>query len=162
MLMVPSPGGVCFPGELLAASPNACLLAFAFGGIQNGTPVRSHATSRQYILHWNTLNIAIHLLPQVIAGIICSVLAANVLYKVSNKLIVAFSELKTVASNLFLTFNQAFNQADSLDWAYICVSDFQFNVTYMSFLSLFTKCCTQWGLFHGYIFYAVQTFLSGQ
>ncbi|CAM1511470.1 Fc.00g089830.m01.CDS01 [Cosmosporella sp. VM-42] len=89
----------------------------------------------QEVRHLDALNVAVHLLPQVIAGIIWNVVAASILHRVNNAVIMACGSLAYVTANLLLTFNKA----NTLYWAFIFPSliinvigaDFQFNVTNM-------------------------------
>jgi nitrate/nitrite transporter NarK len=82
------------------------------------------------------LNVAVQLLPQVIAGIIWNVVAASILHRVNNTLIMAFGACAYVVANLLLTFQSP----HSLYWAFVFPSliinvigaDFQFNVANVS------------------------------
>ncbi|KAK7418350.1 hypothetical protein QQX98_003970 [Neonectria punicea] len=89
----------------------------------------------QEVSEYDALNVAVHLLPQVIAGIFWNIVAASILHKVNNTLIMALGSIAYVIANLLLTFQKA----DTLYWAFIFPSlvlnvfgaDFQFNVTNM-------------------------------
>ncbi|KAF7560616.1 hypothetical protein G7046_g3524 [Stylonectria norvegica] len=89
----------------------------------------------QNVQHKDALDVAVHLLPQVIAGLIWNVVAAAILHRVPNKVIMAFGALCYVGANLLL----ALQSATSIYWAFIFPSlllnvvgaDFHFNVTNM-------------------------------
>ncbi|KAF7546976.1 hypothetical protein G7Z17_g8038 [Cylindrodendrum hubeiense] len=89
----------------------------------------------QEVNEYDALNVAVHLLPQVIAGVFWNVVAASILHKVNNTLIMAGGALAYVGGNLLLTFNKD----NTLYWAFVFPSlilnvfgaDFQFNVTNM-------------------------------
>ncbi|KAF3767444.1 MFS general substrate transporter [Cryphonectria parasitica EP155] len=89
----------------------------------------------QEIKQWDALNIAVHLLPQVIAGLAWNVLIGSVLHKVNNTLIMAAGSLSYLAANLLLSFMKS----DSSYWAFtfpalilnVVGADFQFNVANM-------------------------------
>lgn len=87
----------------------------------------------QEVKHYDALNVAVRILPQVIARIIWNILAANVLHWVNNTAIMAGGAASYVVANLLL----ALQGTDSSYWAFIFPSliinvlgaDFQFNVT---------------------------------
>lgn len=87
----------------------------------------------QEVSEYDALNVAVHLLPQVIAGIFWNIVAASILHKVNNTLIMALGSVAYVVANLLLTFQKS----GTLYWAFIFPSlvlnvfgaDFQFNVT---------------------------------
>ncbi|KAH7160761.1 major facilitator superfamily domain-containing protein [Dactylonectria macrodidyma] len=89
----------------------------------------------QEVNEYDALNVAVHLLPQVIGGVIWNIVAASILHKVNNTLIMALGAVAYVGANLLLTFNRD----TSLYWAFVFPSlilnvfgaDFQFNVTNM-------------------------------
>ncbi|KAH7017474.1 major facilitator superfamily domain-containing protein [Ilyonectria destructans] len=89
----------------------------------------------QEVKEYDALNVAVHLLPQVIAGVLWNIVAASILHKVNNTLIMAVGAVAYVGANLLLTFNKD----TSLYWAFIFPSlimnvfgaDLQFNVTNM-------------------------------
>ncbi|PSS02279.1 major facilitator superfamily-domain-containing protein [Coniella lustricola] len=89
----------------------------------------------QEIRHWDALNIAVHLLPQVVAGLIWNVLIGHILHKVNNSLLMAAGSLSFLVANLLLSFMEA----HSSYWAFIFPAlilnvvgaDFQFNVANM-------------------------------
>ncbi|KAI5463380.1 major facilitator superfamily domain-containing protein [Mariannaea sp. PMI_226] len=89
----------------------------------------------QEIWSYDALKVAVHLLPQVIAGIIWNVVAASILHKVNNTIITGVAALAYLGANLLLTFQKA----HTTYWAFIFPSlianvigaDFQFNVANM-------------------------------
>ncbi|KAF4459173.1 major facilitator superfamily [Fusarium albosuccineum] len=89
----------------------------------------------QEISSYDALTVAVHLLPQVIAGIIWNIVAASILHSVNNTLIMAVGAFSYVGANLLLTFQKA----NTIYWGFIFPSlvinvigaDFQFNVTNM-------------------------------
>ncbi|KAI8723496.1 MFS domain-containing protein [Fusarium sp. LHS14.1] len=89
----------------------------------------------QEVKAYDALNVAVHLLPQVIAGIIWNVVAASILHNINNTLIMAVGSFAYLGANLLLTFQKA----NTIYWAFIFPSlimnvigaDFQFNVTNM-------------------------------
>ncbi|KAI9171079.1 MFS-type transporter [Paramyrothecium foliicola] len=89
----------------------------------------------QEVRHMDALAVAVQLLPQVIAGIIWNIVAAAILHKVNNTLIMAVGAVAYVGSSIILSFQQA----NSLYWAFVFPAlviavigaDFQFNVTNM-------------------------------
>ncbi|KAI8679690.1 MFS domain-containing protein [Fusarium keratoplasticum] len=89
----------------------------------------------QEVKAYDALNVAVHLLPQVIAGIIWNVVAASILHSINNTLIMAVGSFAYLGANLLLTFQKA----NTIYWAFIFPSlimnvigaDFQFNVTNM-------------------------------
>jgi hypothetical protein len=78
------------------------------------------------------INVALHLLPQAIAGLIYNVIAGSVLHRINNTFLLAMGSCAYVASNVLLSLMKL----DSPYWAFIfpsiilCVvgADFQFNV----------------------------------
>jgi hypothetical protein len=78
------------------------------------------------------LLVAVHLLPQVVAGLIYNAIAGAVLHRINNTLLLVMGSLAYVGSNVLL----ALMQPDSPYWAFIFPSlilgvvgaDFQFNV----------------------------------
>ena len=90
----------------------------------------------QNIQGLDALVIALHLLPQEIAGISWNILAGVMLHKVNNTLILLCGSLSYLAANLLL----AFMKPDSSYWAFIFPAlilnvvgaDFQFNVANVS------------------------------
>ncbi|KAH8587480.1 putative transporter [Bisporella sp. PMI_857] len=119
----------------------------------------------QNVLGWSPLNVAVHLLPQVIGGILVNIVAGFVLHKVNNKLLSGIGSLAYVAASLLL----AKMKVDSSYWAYIfpCLllnvigADLHFNVANMYVMSslpteqqslgggifnTITKLCTAIGL----------------
>ena len=83
----------------------------------------------------DALSVAVHLLPQVIAGIFWNIIAAIILHRVNNSLIMAFGAMAYVGANILLSVQEA----HSLYWAFVFPAlviavigaDFQFNVTNM-------------------------------
>lgn len=90
----------------------------------------------QEVREWDALTIAVHLLPQAIAGLIWNVLIGHILHKVNNTLILAAGALSYLAASLLLSFMKT----DSSYWAYIFPAlilnvvgaDFHFNVANVS------------------------------
>lgn len=90
----------------------------------------------QEVSKYDALMVAVHLLPQVIAGVIWNVVAASILHRVNNAAIMGFGSLAYVGANLLLTFQKP----HTIYWAFIFPSlimnvvgaDFQFNVTNVS------------------------------
>jgi hypothetical protein len=78
------------------------------------------------------LTVAVHLLPQAIAGLIYNIIAGAVLHRINNTLLLAMGSCTYVASNVLLSLMKP----DSSYWAFIFPSlilgvvgaDFQFNV----------------------------------
>ncbi|KAI0484738.1 major facilitator superfamily domain-containing protein [Xylariaceae sp. FL0804] len=89
----------------------------------------------QQVQQLSTLTVAVHLLPQAVAGLLWNVVAARILHKVNNTAIMVFGAVCYLASSLLF----AFMDADSSYWAFIfpalvlCVggADLQFNVANM-------------------------------
>ncbi|KAJ4269975.1 hypothetical protein NW762_001647 [Fusarium torreyae] len=89
----------------------------------------------QQVKSYDALNVAVHLLPQVIAGIIWNIVAANILHRVNNTLIMAVGAFAYLGANLLLTFQKE----NTTYWALIFPSlilnvvgaDLQFNVANM-------------------------------
>ncbi|KAH6895531.1 major facilitator superfamily domain-containing protein [Thelonectria olida] len=89
----------------------------------------------QEVSKYDALMVAVHLLPQVIAGVIWNIVAASILHRVNNAMIMGFGSLAYVGANLLLTFQKSHTSY----WAFIFPSlimnvigaDFQFNVTNM-------------------------------
>lgn len=90
----------------------------------------------QQVRHWGALSIAVHLLPQAIAGLIWNVLIGYILHKVNNTLLMAAGALSYLVANILLSFMKE----DSNYWAFIFPAlvlnvvgaDFQFNVANVS------------------------------
>ncbi|OCK85281.1 MFS general substrate transporter [Lepidopterella palustris CBS 459.81] len=93
----------------------------------------------QRILHFSALETAVHLLPMAIMGIVVNIIAAMVLHKVSNKLLMGIGACAYVVSFLLAAVQR---HGDSY-WAFtfpalcLCVlgADFEFNVANMYVLS---------------------------
>ncbi|KAJ4389897.1 hypothetical protein N0V93_007369 [Gnomoniopsis smithogilvyi] len=89
----------------------------------------------QEIRQWSTISIAVHLLPQAIAGLIWNVVIGHILHKVNNTLIMAAGSLSYLAANILLSFLKE----RSNYWAFmfpalvlnVVGADFQFNVANM-------------------------------
>ncbi|KAL2133539.1 hypothetical protein VTI74DRAFT_2192 [Chaetomium olivicolor] len=81
------------------------------------------------------LNVAVHLLPQAIAGLIYNVIAGSVLHRINNTVLLAMGSLTYIASNVLLSTMKE----DSPYWAFIFPAlilgvvgaDFHFNVANM-------------------------------
>lgn len=86
----------------------------------------------QEIRQWDALSVAVHMLPQAIAGLIWNVLIGYTLHKVNNTLIMAVGALAYLAGSLLLSLMHA----ESSYWAFmfpalilnVVGADFQFNV----------------------------------
>src|SRR5689334_2909858 len=84
------------------------------------------------------INVALHLLPQAIAGLIYNVIAGSVLHRINNTLLLVLGSCTYIASNVLL----ALMKPDSPYWAFIFPSlilavvgaDFHFNVANVSLL----------------------------
>lgn len=89
----------------------------------------------QELRSWSAIVIAVHLLPQAIAGMLWNVVIGNILHRVDNTLLMAAGALAYLAADLLLSFMRA----DSNYWAFIFPAlvlnvvgaDFQFNVANM-------------------------------
>ena len=85
----------------------------------------------------DSLTVALHLLPQAIAGIIWNIIAGHILHVVNNTLIAVIGGVCYLAANLLLSFMRP----DSSYWAFIFPAlilnvvgaDFQFNIANVSF-----------------------------
>lgn len=92
----------------------------------------------QNVLRYSALEVAVHLLPQAICGIIINILAGLILHKVNNKLLTGIGALCYFLSSLLL----ALMKEDNAYWPFIFPSlllsvigaDFQFNVANVSLL----------------------------
>ncbi|KKY34188.1 putative major facilitator superfamily protein [Diaporthe ampelina] len=89
----------------------------------------------QEIRGYDPLSVALHLLPQAIAGLLWNVLIGYTLHKVNNTLIIAAGSLSYLAANILLSLMRA----DSSYWAFmfpalilnVVGADFQTNVSNM-------------------------------
>lgn len=92
----------------------------------------------QEIRQWSTISIAVHLLPQAVAGLIWNVVIGHILHKVNNTLIMMAGSLSYLAANILLSFLAE----GSNYWAFmfpalvlnVVGADFQFNVANVSFI----------------------------
>lgn len=90
----------------------------------------------QEIRGWDALTVAVHLLPQAIAGLLWNVLIGHTLHRVNNTLIMAAGALSYLAASLLLSLMHA----ESSYWAFmfpalvlnVVGADFQFNVANVS------------------------------
>lgn len=90
----------------------------------------------QEVHHRSALAVAVQLLPQVISVIICNIVAANILHRFNNSLIMAFGAAMYLVAILLL----AIQNPSATYWAFIFPSlltnvmglDLQFNVTNVS------------------------------
>lgn len=90
----------------------------------------------QEVHHRSALAVAVQLLPQVISAIVSNIVAANILHRVNNSLIMAFGAVMYLVANLLL----AVQNPSATYWAFIFPSlltnvmglDLQFNVTNVS------------------------------
>ncbi|KAK3353579.1 major facilitator superfamily-domain-containing protein [Lasiosphaeria hispida] len=81
------------------------------------------------------LTVAVHLIPQAVAGLVYNIIAGSVLHRINNTLLLAVGSAAYIASNVLL----ALMRPDSLYWAFVFPSlilsvvgaDFQFNVANM-------------------------------
>ena len=93
----------------------------------------------QDVWHMSALGVAVHLLPMAISGLIVNVIAAVILHRVSNKLLMYIGTLAYVVAFLLL----ALNRVDSSYWAFcfpaFCImvigADLEFNVANMYVMS---------------------------
>jgi hypothetical protein len=91
----------------------------------------------QNVLHFSPLDVAIHLLPQAISGIIVNIIAGLILHRVNNKLLAGIGALSYTCSAVLL----ATMKEGSSYWAFIFPSlllsvigaDLQFNVANVGF-----------------------------
>lgn len=105
----------CLPGYMGFLSANFWL-AFFMQELQKLSP----------------LDVAVHLIPQAVAGFTYNVIAGSVLHRVNNTLLIAVGSVSYTASNVLL----ALMKPDSSYWAFVFPSlilsvvgaDFQFNV----------------------------------
>ncbi len=82
------------------------------------------------------LIVALHLLPQAIAGLIWNFIAGRILHRVNNTLMMAIGALSYLASSILLSLMKS----DSVYWAFIFPAlvinvigaDFQFNIANVS------------------------------
>ncbi|KAI1273177.1 major facilitator superfamily domain-containing protein [Xylaria sp. FL0933] len=89
----------------------------------------------QQVQRLSTLNVAVHLLPMAIAGILWNILAGRILHKVNNTILMVFGAVSYLAAALLFSFMKA----DSNYWAFIfpalvlnvAGADLQFNVANM-------------------------------
>ncbi|KAH7328302.1 major facilitator superfamily domain-containing protein [Stachybotrys elegans] len=89
----------------------------------------------QEVRHMDALDVAVHLLPQVIAGVIWNIVVASLLHRVYNSILVAIGSLAYVAGSVLLSQQEA----DSFYWAFafpslvvtVIGADFHFNVANM-------------------------------
>ncbi len=83
------------------------------------------------------IDVAVHLLPQAIAGLIYNVIAGSVLHRVNNTLLLVMGSCAYIASNVLLSVMEP----DSPYWAFVFPSlilgvvgaDFHFNVANVRF-----------------------------
>ena len=86
----------------------------------------------QNVMHYSSLTVAIHLLPQAIGGIGVNIIAGLILHRVSNKLLIGMGALAYLGSSLLL----AVMKTENTYWAFIFPSlllsvigaDLHFNV----------------------------------
>ncbi|KAI0815813.1 major facilitator superfamily domain-containing protein [Xylaria sp. FL0064] len=89
----------------------------------------------QQVQRLSTLNVAVHLLPMAIAGILWNILAGRILHKVNNTILMVFGAVSYLAAALLFSFMKA----NSNYWAFIfpalvlnvAGADLQFNVANM-------------------------------
>jgi predicted MFS family arabinose efflux permease len=80
----------------------------------------------------SALTVALHLLPQAIAGLIYNVIAGSVLHRINNTLLLAMGSVTYIASNVLFSLMRP----ESLYWAFVFPAlilsvvgaDFQFNI----------------------------------
>jgi nitrate/nitrite transporter NarK len=88
--------------------------------------------SMQKIHHWSAISVALHMLPQVLAGILWNICAANMLHRVNNGFIMAFGSVAYVVAAVLVSLQDE----GSSYWAFsfpslvinVIGADFQFNV----------------------------------
>ncbi|KAK5660539.1 hypothetical protein OQA88_13088 [Cercophora sp. LCS_1] len=108
----------CLPGYMGFLSSNFWL-AFFMQELQKLSP----------------LQVAVHLIPQAVAGLIYNIIAGSVLHRINNTLLIAIGSVSYIASNVLYSLMQP----DSLYWAFVFPAlvlsvvgaDFQFNVANM-------------------------------
>ncbi|KAK3374481.1 major facilitator superfamily-domain-containing protein [Lasiosphaeria ovina] len=89
----------------------------------------------QELQHLSPLDVAVHLLPQAIAGLIYNIIAGSILHRVNNTLLMAFGSLAYITANVLMSVMRP----DSSYWRFIFPAliisvigaDFQFNVANM-------------------------------
>ncbi|KAK1752141.1 putative major facilitator superfamily protein [Echria macrotheca] len=105
----------CLPGYMAFLSSNFWLAFFM-----------------QSLQHLSPLTVAVHLIPQAVAGLIYNIIAGSVLHRINNTLLVAVGSVSYTASNILL----ALMRPDSPYWGFVFPAlilsvvgaDFQFNV----------------------------------
>lgn len=91
----------------------------------------------QELRAWSAIIIAVHLLPQALAGLLWNVIVGNILHRVNNTILMAAGALAYLVADILLSLMSA----DSNYWAFIFPAlilnvvgaDFQFNVANVSF-----------------------------
>lgn len=99
----------------------------------------------QEIRGYDPLSVAVHLLPQAIAGLLWNVLIGYTLHRVNNTLIIAVGSLSYLAANILLSLMRA----DSSYWAFmfpalilnVVGADFQTNVSNVSLSPILSSRC---------------------
>ncbi|KAK3939888.1 major facilitator superfamily domain-containing protein [Diplogelasinospora grovesii] len=89
----------------------------------------------QELQRLSPLDVAVHLLPQAIAGLAYNVIAGSVLHRINNTLLLAMGSVAYIASNVLMSLMKP----DSMYWAFVFPAlilsvvgaDFQFNVANM-------------------------------
>lgn len=95
----------------------------------------------QEVRAWSAIIIAVHLLPQALAGLLWNVIIGNILHRVNNTILMAAGALSYLAADLLLSLMGA----ESNYWAFmfpalvlnVVGADFQFNVANVSLLISF-------------------------
>lgn len=116
------------------------MLIVLFGFMSFGTSSFWLSLYMQNVLKYSPLEVAVRLLPQAIVGILVNVVAALVLHKINNKVLVGIGSIACFGSALLLSVMEG----DHMYWAFIFPSlilavvgvDLQFNVANVSSLTL--------------------------
>lgn len=90
----------------------------------------------QKVQRLEPLTVAVHILPQAIAGLTCNIIAGSVLHRINNTLLLVLGSCAYIVSNVLL----AVMKPDSSYWGFIFPSlvlsvvgaDFQFNIANVS------------------------------
>ncbi|KIM96098.1 hypothetical protein OIDMADRAFT_44850 [Oidiodendron maius Zn] len=114
-------------------------LIVMFGFMSFGTSSFWVSLFMQNVLRFSPLEVAVHLLPQAVVGILVNIIAGLVLHKVSNKLLMGIGSVAYFGASLLL----ALMRGDHVYWPFIAPSlalavigaDLQFNVANMYVMS---------------------------
>jgi hypothetical protein len=116
------------------------VLIVLFGFMSFGTSSFWLSLYMQNVLKYSPLEVAVRLLPQAIVGILVNVVAALVLHKINNKVLIGIGSIACFGSTLLLSVMEG----EHAYWAFIFPSlilavvgvDLQFNVANVSSLTL--------------------------